>query len=140
MTIFFFKKWKFLAFFLDVKFLAIFWQSNGNLPEGQIIAIYSNWLNAIYSRYRDHYKWNKVTTCVHNLLGGQRWADQYGEMTITNNNIVCKLTFTKVSDFWYIWYFFLSVTRVWKWYLISNGLHLNILSWLICRSSFISFT
>lgn len=51
----------------------------------------------VMARYRDHYKWNKVTTCIHNLLGGQRWVDQYGEMTITNGNIVCKLTFTKVS-------------------------------------------
>lgn len=47
-------------------------------------------------RFKDHYRWNKVTTCVHNILGGQRWVDQFGEMTITNGNIVCKLTFTKV--------------------------------------------
>jgi hypothetical protein len=49
-------------------------------------------------RFKDHYRWNKVTTCVHNILGGQRWVDQFGEMTITNGNIVCKLTFTKVSN------------------------------------------
>ena len=39
-----------------------------------------------------------MTTCVHNILGGQRWVDQFGEMTITNGTIVCKLTFTKVSS------------------------------------------
>ena len=35
---FFWKKWKFLAIFLKkyVKFLAIFWHSNGNFPEGQV--------------------------------------------------------------------------------------------------------
>jgi Oxysterol-binding protein. len=46
----------------------------------------------------DHYRWNKVTTCVHNLFGGQRWVDQYGELNITNldTNITCKLTFLKV--------------------------------------------
>jgi hypothetical protein len=40
-----------------------------------------------------------VTTCVHNLFGGQRSVDQYGELKITNldKNITCKLTFVKVS-------------------------------------------
>ena len=52
------------------------------------------------SRYGDHYRWNKVTTCVHNILGGQRWVDQFGEMTITNGSIVCKLTFPKASHYY----------------------------------------
>ncbi|KAL1115128.1 hypothetical protein AAG570_007159 [Ranatra chinensis] len=30
----------------------------------------------------DVYRWNKVTTCVHNLFSAQRWVDQYGELTI----------------------------------------------------------
>ena len=52
------------------------------------------------TRYKDHYAWNKATTCVHNLLGGQRWVDHYGEVNIVNqaNGITCKLTYTKVSD------------------------------------------
>lgn len=39
-----------------------------------------------------------MTTCVHNLFGGQRSVDQYGELKITNldKNITCKLTFVKV--------------------------------------------
>lgn len=48
----------------------------------------------------DHYEWNKVTTCVHNLFGGgQRWVDQYGEMLIrnTSNGLTCKLSFVRVS-------------------------------------------
>lgn len=53
------------------------------------------------TKTNDHYKWNKVTTCVHNLFssGGQRWVDQYGELKITNvtKNIECKLTFVKAS-------------------------------------------
>ncbi|PSN35782.1 Oxysterol-binding protein-related protein 6 [Blattella germanica] len=48
-------------------------------------------------RYSDQYQWNKVTTCVHNLFGGQRWVDQYGELRITNGRINCKLTFVKAS-------------------------------------------
>lgn len=48
----------------------------------------------------DHYEWNKVTTCVHNLFGGgQRWVDQYGEMIIKNANkgLTCKMSFVRVS-------------------------------------------
>ncbi|XP_038218658.1 oxysterol-binding protein-related protein 6-like [Zerene cesonia] len=48
----------------------------------------------------DHYVWNKVTTCVHNLFGGQRWVDQYGDMHITcqGSDISCKLHFVKASS------------------------------------------
>ncbi|XP_071546039.1 oxysterol-binding protein-related protein 3-like isoform X2 [Panulirus ornatus] len=49
----------------------------------------------------DHYEWNKVTTCVHNLFGGgQRWVDQYGEMIIKNttNSLICKLSFVRASS------------------------------------------
>ena len=53
-----------------------------------------------FFRYGDHYRWNKVTTCVHNILGGQRWVDQFGEMTITNGSILCKLTFPKASHYY----------------------------------------
>ncbi|XP_035826525.1 oxysterol-binding protein-related protein 6 [Aplysia californica] len=75
----------------DVRMKTKFWGKSMEIqPLGHV--------HVILPKYRDHYKWNKVTTCVHNLLGGQRWADQYGEMTITNNNIVCKLTFTKGSN------------------------------------------
>jgi hypothetical protein len=51
----------------------------------------------------DHYQWNKAMSCVHNLLGGERWVDIYGEVTITNitNDIKCKLTFQKVFNFNY---------------------------------------
>ncbi|XP_039747041.1 oxysterol-binding protein-related protein 6-like isoform X3 [Pararge aegeria] len=48
----------------------------------------------------DHYSWNKVTTCVHNLFGGQRWVDQYGDMHIAcqGTDIGCKLNFVKASS------------------------------------------
>lgn len=57
-------------------------------------------VNVQLPKYGDHYRWNKVTTCVHNILGGQRWVDQFGEMTITNGSMVCKLTFPKASNFY----------------------------------------
>jgi len=57
-------------------------------------------VNVRLPKYSDHYQWNKVTTCVHNLFGGQRWVDQYGELRITNGRINCKLTFVKVLAVW----------------------------------------
>ncbi len=50
-------------------------------------------------RHGDHYQWEKVTSCIHNLFGGQRWVDQYGELIITNQGRAsCKLQFIKVSS------------------------------------------
>ncbi|KAK0067140.1 oxysterol-binding protein-related protein 6 [Biomphalaria pfeifferi] len=80
-----FKLWQ------DVRMKTKFWGKSMEIqPLGTV--------NVVLPKYRDHYKWNKVTTCVHNLLGGQRWADQYGEMTIVNGSIVCKITFTKGTN------------------------------------------
>ncbi|XP_030057981.1 oxysterol-binding protein-related protein 3 isoform X2 [Microcaecilia unicolor] len=52
--------------------------------------------------FRDHYEWNKVTSCIHNILNGQRWIEHYGEVIIRNTNddsCHCKLTFTK-AKYW----------------------------------------
>ena len=51
-------------------------------------------------RFKERYTWNKVTTCVHNILGGQRWVDHYGDVVIKNemNGIKCKLTYAKVMS------------------------------------------
>ncbi|XP_034016935.1 oxysterol-binding protein-related protein 3-like isoform X2 [Thalassophryne amazonica] len=51
--------------------------------------------------FEDHYEWNKVTSCIHNILSGQRWIEHYGEMTIKNLNsdvCQCKVTFIKVKS------------------------------------------
>lgn len=58
----------------------------------------TNWVMKIYllGRYNEEYHWKKVTTCVHNVIAGQRWVDQYGEMMILCKNIKCKLNFVKV--------------------------------------------
>ncbi|KAM9776590.1 oxysterol-binding protein-related protein 3-like isoform 1-T2 [Syngnathus typhle] len=51
--------------------------------------------------FGDHYEWNKVTSCIHNILSGQRWIEHYGEMTIKNVNsdtCECKVTFVKASS------------------------------------------
>ncbi|XP_008110873.1 oxysterol-binding protein-related protein 3 isoform X1 [Anolis carolinensis] len=52
--------------------------------------------------FKDHYEWNKVTSCIHNILSGQRWIEHYGEIIIKNLNdssCCCKLTFVK-TKYW----------------------------------------
>nr|XP_046272715.1 oxysterol-binding protein-related protein 3-like isoform X2 [Scatophagus argus] len=51
--------------------------------------------------FGDHYEWNKVTSCIHNILSGQRWIEHYGEMAIKNINsdaCLCKITFVKAKS------------------------------------------
>ena len=49
----------------------------------------------------NHYKWNKITTCVHNLFKGDRYVDNYGELSIQENksDLTCKITFEK-AGYW----------------------------------------
>uniref|UniRef100_UPI0037E829FE oxysterol-binding protein-related protein 3 n=1 Tax=Semicossyphus pulcher TaxID=241346 RepID=UPI0037E829FE len=50
----------------------------------------------------DHYEWNKVTSCIHNILSGQRWIEHYGEISIRNSSsdiCQCKITFIK-AKYW----------------------------------------
>uniref|UniRef100_A0A8C2XI75 Oxysterol-binding protein n=1 Tax=Cyclopterus lumpus TaxID=8103 RepID=A0A8C2XI75_CYCLU len=50
--------------------------------------------------FGDHYEWNKVTSCIHNILSGQRWIEHYGEISIRNSSsdiCQCKITFVKVG-------------------------------------------
>uniref|UniRef100_A0A8D0CXY9 Oxysterol-binding protein n=1 Tax=Sander lucioperca TaxID=283035 RepID=A0A8D0CXY9_SANLU len=52
-------------------------------------------------KFGDHYEWNKVTSCIHNILSGQRWIEHYGEMSIKNINsdaCQCKITFVKARS------------------------------------------
>ncbi|CAM9598758.1 unnamed protein product [Lampetra planeri] len=53
-------------------------------------------------KYGDLYEWNKVTSCIHNILNGPRWIEHYGEITIRNRRsggCSCKLTFVK-GNYW----------------------------------------
>ncbi|KAG7227741.1 hypothetical protein INR49_029506 [Caranx melampygus] len=55
-----------------------------------------------FSFWQDHYEWNKVVTCIHNVLSQQRYLEHYGEVTIRNlksNVCTCKITFVK-SRYW----------------------------------------
>lgn len=60
----------------------------------------SGTVNLILKPFDCHYKWNKITTCVHNLFKGKRYVDNYGELTITDSDdMTCKITFEK-STYW----------------------------------------
>ncbi|KAK7804434.1 hypothetical protein U0070_017047 [Myodes glareolus] len=54
------------------------------------------------TRFGDHFEWNKVTSCIHNILSGQRWIEHYGEVLIRNtqdSSCHCKITFCK-AKYW----------------------------------------
>lgn len=59
-------------------------------------------VNVSLPRYGDHYMWNKVVTCIHNVLTQNRTLEHYGEVLITNKNsdvCTCKITFVK-ARYW----------------------------------------
>lgn len=74
----------------DMRIKTTFW---GKSMEIQPIGC----VNLLLHKYKSHYKWNKVTTCIHNIFSGQRWVDQYGELCISDGNVSCKITFVKTS-------------------------------------------
>ncbi|XP_050011420.1 oxysterol-binding protein-related protein 3 isoform X4 [Alexandromys fortis] len=52
--------------------------------------------------FGDHFEWNKVTSCIHNILSGQRWIEHYGEIVIknlTDDSCHCKVNFIK-AKYW----------------------------------------
>ncbi|XP_071317904.1 oxysterol-binding protein-related protein 7 isoform X1 [Trachinotus anak] len=83
------------SFWQDQRWKNKFWgKSLEILPTGMV--------NVTLSRYGDHYEWNKVVTCIHNVLSQQRYLEHYGEVTIRNlksNVCTCKITFVK-SRYW----------------------------------------
>ncbi|KAM4698575.1 oxysterol-binding protein-related protein 6 isoform 3-T3 [Rhinophrynus dorsalis] len=83
------------VFWQDIRWKNKFWgKSMEILPFGTV--------NVTLPKYGDCYVWNKVTTCIHNILSGRRWIEHYGEITIRNtkNSIsTCKMTFIK-GNYW----------------------------------------
>ncbi|KAM6905189.1 oxysterol-binding protein-related protein 7-like [Xenentodon cancila] len=82
-----------------------FWQDQRwkNKFWGKSVEIVSSGLvNVVLPNYGDHYEWNKVVTCIHNVLSQQRWLEHYGEVVIRNTKsdaCTCKITFVK-SRYW----------------------------------------
>ncbi|KAM9837523.1 oxysterol-binding protein-related protein 7 [Aulostomus maculatus] len=83
------------SFWQDQRWKNKFWgKSLEILPTGMV--------NVTLPRSGDHYEWNKVVTCIHNVLSQQRYLEHYGEVTIRNlksNVCTCKITFVK-SRYW----------------------------------------
>ncbi|XP_034049991.1 oxysterol-binding protein-related protein 7 [Thalassophryne amazonica] len=83
------------SFWQDQRWKNKFWgKSLEILPTGMV--------NVTLPRYGDHYEWNKVVTCIHNVFSQQRYLEHYGEVTIRNlksNICICKITFIK-SRYW----------------------------------------
>lgn len=81
------------TFWQDVRWKNKFWgKSMEIVPMGTT--------HVTLPEFGDHYEWNKVTSCIHNILSGQRWIEHYGEMSIRNNSgaCQCKVTFVKAKS------------------------------------------
>ncbi|XP_048026109.1 oxysterol-binding protein-related protein 7 isoform X2 [Megalobrama amblycephala] len=82
-------------FWQDQRWKNKFWgKSLEIMPTGMV--------NVTLKKYGDHYEWNKVVTCIHNVLSQQRYLEHYGEVVIRNLNssvCTCKITFVK-SRYW----------------------------------------
>ncbi|KAM6973931.1 oxysterol-binding protein-related protein 3-like isoform 1-T1 [Tautogolabrus adspersus] len=82
------------SFWQDVRWKNKFWgKSMEIVPMGTT--------HVTLPAFGDHYEWNKVTSCIHNILSGQRWIEHYGEMSIKNVNsdvCQCKVTFVKARS------------------------------------------
>uniref|UniRef100_A0A8B9RHG6 Oxysterol-binding protein n=1 Tax=Astyanax mexicanus TaxID=7994 RepID=A0A8B9RHG6_ASTMX len=63
------------SFWQDQRWKNKFWgKSLEIMPAGMV--------NVTLSKYGDHYEWNKVVTCIHNVLSQQRYLEHYGEVVI----------------------------------------------------------
>ena len=60
-------------------------------PEGKI--------NLTLNTHNEDYVWNKVTSCIHNILGQERWVDLYGECVIqcSQSGLTARIQFVKAS-------------------------------------------
>jgi len=58
-------------------------------------------LNVFLKHTKEHFKWQCITTKVHNVVMGKMWMDHYGEMEIRNKvtNEKATLTFTQCGWF-----------------------------------------
>ncbi|KAL6064437.1 hypothetical protein STEG23_029768, partial [Scotinomys teguina] len=83
------------VFWQDVRWKNKFWgKSMEIVPIGTT--------HVMLPAFGDHFEWNKVTSCIHNILSGQRWIEHYGEIVIknlTDDSCHCKVNFIK-AKYW----------------------------------------
>jgi len=36
--------------------------------------------------FGDHFTWNRATLCIHNVVVGKVWVDNYGEVSVKNHS------------------------------------------------------
>nr|XP_024360842.1 oxysterol-binding protein-related protein 3-like isoform X2 [Physcomitrium patens] len=51
-------------------------------------------------KYGDHITWNRATLCIHNVLVGKAWIDNYGEVSVVNHSTgdVGRIRFHKATS------------------------------------------
>ncbi|MCO5593728.1 hypothetical protein L7F22_047745 [Adiantum nelumboides] len=51
-------------------------------------------------RFADHFTWSKITTCIHNVVVGKLWIDNYGEIMIRNHTTgdISRIRFHKATS------------------------------------------
>ncbi|CAN8066371.1 unnamed protein product [Agarophyton chilense] len=67
---------------------------------GKSLEIIPTGLNHVeFPETGDHYVFNQITTCVHNIVIGRMWLDNYGQMEIVNrtNGGRCVIDFSKTG-------------------------------------------
>uniref|UniRef100_A0A672Y5L6 Oxysterol-binding protein-related protein 3 n=1 Tax=Sphaeramia orbicularis TaxID=375764 RepID=A0A672Y5L6_9TELE len=87
------------SFLLDIRWKNKFWGKSMEIVPMGTTHLTLPCLH--FSVFGDHYEWNKVTSCIHNILSGQRWIEHYGEMAIKNlssDGCQCKVTFVKAKS------------------------------------------
>uniref|UniRef100_A0A452EZ70 Oxysterol-binding protein n=1 Tax=Capra hircus TaxID=9925 RepID=A0A452EZ70_CAPHI len=84
------------VFWQDVRWKNKFWGKSMEIVPIAVTFPFSSF------SFGDHFEWNKVTSCIHNILSGQRWIEHYGEIVIKNLNddsCHCKVNFIK-AKYW----------------------------------------
>lgn len=80
------------SFWQDQRVKSKFWgKSMEYIPLGSV--------HVLFPDTGDHFVWNKVVTCVRNLLSGSKWVENYGDMAMHNRRTgdTAKITFRSNS-------------------------------------------
>ncbi|MCO5563921.1 hypothetical protein L7F22_017573 [Adiantum nelumboides] len=85
--------WHVLSFGRSQGSLSFSWGFRGQVfPAGRV--------HLHMPRFADHYTWSKITTCIHNVVVGKLWIDNYGEIVIRNHTTgdISRIRFHKATS------------------------------------------
>ena len=80
------------TWFQSLRIRSKFWGKSMEFqPEGSV--------HLTLHEHGEEYTWNKVTSCIYNLLGQDRWVDLYGESVITckQSGLTARIQFLKTT-------------------------------------------